>query len=73
MATGLDGAPYWKKPEEHLPTLTKKYYIVWDDPTDDKYLANAVALYNTNTGKWTIGDVEVTPLVWGDPELFPET
>ena len=74
VTEGLDGTPYWKKPEELLPKLTKNYYITYDDPRDEEYLTNATALYNTETGKWTLaGGMEVTPLVWGDPYFFPET
>ena len=70
---GVGGAPYWHKPEDQQPTMTKKYYVTWDDPSDDKYLKDDVALYDVKTGKWTIDGVEVTVLIWGDPDLYPET
>ncbi len=73
MAMGLDSKPYWHKPEDQLPTMTKKYYVTWDDPSDDKYLKDSVALFRVDTGKFSINGVEVTVLVWGDPDLFPET
>lgn len=73
VVNGLDGTPYWKKPEEQLPKLTKMYYIIREDPKDEEYLATATALFSTKTGRWTIFDKEVTPLAWGDPYFFPET
>ena len=70
---GIGGGAYWHKPEDQLPTMTKKYYVTWDDPSDDKYLKDSVALFRVDTGKFSINGVEVTVLVWGDPDLFPET
>ena len=70
---GLDGTPYWKKPEDQLPKTTKMYYITYDDPRDEEYLTDGTALFNVDTGKWTISGKEVTPLIWGDPYFFPET
>ena len=66
-----NGIPYWKKPEEQLPTETRMYYIIYDDSENEEYLINATALYNVETGKWTFGSgKEVTPLVWSDPYFF---
>ena len=67
VVNGLDGTPYWKKPEEQLPTVTRMYYVYCSGQSI------ATALYSTETGKWTIFGKEVIPLIWGDPYFYPET
>lgn len=59
----MGSIPYWKKPEEQLPKVTRMYYIKYDKDQS----TTVTALFSVDTGKFTVFGKEVTPIVWGDP------